>query len=61
MTTIKQVRVTPRAQQDLLNIGRYTERTWGKAQRNRYLKNIEARFKWLAKNPQFGKNGPTLI
>lgn len=52
----KQVRVTPRARDDLKNIGRYTERTWGKAQRNRYLKSIEARFHWLAENPLLGKH-----
>ncbi len=50
------VRVTPRAQDDLKNIGRYTEQIWGKAQRNRYLKNIEVRFQWLAENPLLGKH-----
>jgi plasmid stabilization system protein ParE len=30
-------RVTPMAQDDLKNIGRYTERQWGKRQRNTYL------------------------
>lgn len=52
----KQIRVTPRARDDLKNIGRYTEHTWGKAQRNRYLKDIEARFQWLAENPLLGKH-----
>lgn len=50
------VRVTPRAREDLKNIGRYTERTWGKTQRNSYLKGIEARFHWLAENPLSGKH-----
>ncbi len=50
------VRVTPGAREDLKNIGRYTERTWGKTQRNRYLKAIEARFHWLAENPLLGKH-----
>lgn len=54
-TPNRKVRVTPRAQEDLINIGRYTEGTWGKAQRNRYLKDIEARFYWLAENPLLGK------
>ena len=52
----RKVRVTPRAQDDLKNIGRYTERTWGKSQRNHYLKSIEVRFQWLAKNPLLGKH-----
>jgi toxin ParE1/3/4 len=48
-------RVTPRALDDLRNIGRYTEQQWGKDQRNRYLRAIEQRFQWLADSPQFGK------
>ncbi len=52
----KKVRVTPRARDDLKNIGRYTERNWSKAQRNHYLKSIEARFQWLARNPLSGKH-----
>ena len=47
--------MTPRARDDLKNIGRYTEQTWGKTQRDNYLKNIDARFHWLAENPQLGK------
>ena len=54
--TFRRVRVTPRAQDDLKNIGRYTERTWGKAQRNLYLKSLETRFKWLADNPLLGRH-----
>jgi len=53
---VRQVRVTPRAQDDLKNIGRYTERTWGKTQRNLYLKSLETRFKWLADNPLLGRH-----
>ena len=48
-------RVTPRAYQDLLNIGRYSERNWGRKQRNRYLQALETRFQWLANNPLLGK------
>ncbi len=50
------MRVTQRALSDLKNIGRYTERAWGKVQRNQYLKSIESRFLWLAKNPLLGKH-----
>lgn len=52
----RKVRVTPRAREDLKNIGRYTERTWGQGQRNSYLKSIEVRFQWLAENPLLGKH-----
>jgi toxin ParE1/3/4 len=49
-------RVTPRALEDLKNIGRYTERQWGKRQRNSYLRALEKRLNWLAENPQLGKH-----
>lgn len=49
-------RVTPRARDDLKNIGRYTLLKWGKNQRNIYLKKMEARFEWLADNPLSGKH-----
>ena len=48
-------RITPRARDDLKNIGRYTERQWGKAQRNVYLKDLEHRFVWLVENPRLGR------
>jgi toxin ParE1/3/4 len=53
-------RVTPRAREDLINIGRYTEQQWGKSQRNTYLKKIEQRFTWLASNPNIGKPRPEI-
>ena len=53
-------RVTPRALDDLKNIGRYTERQWGKRQRNTYLKALEKRFNWLADNPKLGKHRPDI-
>ena len=49
-------RVTPRAQEDLKNIGRYTEQQWGRHQRNIYLKALAQRFYWLVENPQLGKH-----
>ncbi len=49
-------RITPKAQDDLKNIGRYTLKQWGKNQRNTYLKNIENRVTWLAENPTLGKH-----
>ena len=47
-------RITRRAEDDLKNIGRYTQQHWGKAQRNVYLKNLENRFNWLAESPSYG-------
>ncbi|HEY0924656.1 type II toxin-antitoxin system RelE/ParE family toxin [Rheinheimera pacifica] len=52
----KNYRITPRARDDLINIARYTETTWGKKQRNIYLKDIEKRFEWLAENSLLGKH-----
>jgi toxin ParE1/3/4 len=49
-------KITPRARDDLINIGRYTERQWGKSQRNAYLHDFEERFRWLAENPRLGKH-----
>jgi toxin ParE1/3/4 len=53
---MKRYRITPRAGDDLKNIGHYTEQHWGRAQRNIYLKNLEKRFVWLADNPRLGKH-----
>jgi toxin ParE1/3/4 len=44
-------RLTERAKQDLLCIGRYTQTTWGREQRNRYLAKLDAAFHLLAKEP----------
>ncbi|MGD9814261.1 MAG: type II toxin-antitoxin system RelE/ParE family toxin [Hyphomonadaceae bacterium] len=48
-------RVTARAQADLDDIADYSLRTWGRAQAARYLQALEARFQWLADNPQLGR------
>jgi toxin ParE1/3/4 len=52
----KTYRITPRAQQDFINIGRYTLKKWGRAQRNSYLGAIEQRFKLIAENPNTGRH-----
>ena len=49
-------KITPRARDDLKNIGRYTEQYWGRARRNAYLKELEVRFAWLADNPRIGRH-----
>ncbi|RLJ22200.1 type II toxin-antitoxin system RelE/ParE family toxin [bacterium endosymbiont of Escarpia laminata] len=49
-------RITPRAAQDLKTIGRYTLKHWGKEQRNSYVRALDRRFVWLAKNPRMGRH-----
>ena len=48
-------RVTPRAFEDLKNIGRYTFQHWGRTQRDAYLRGLDARFDWLARHPEAGR------
>jgi toxin ParE1/3/4 len=48
-------RLTELAKQDLRSIGRYTQVTLGKEQRNIYLAKIDAVFHLLAQEPQRGK------
>lgn len=50
------VRVTPRAFEDMKEIGRYTLRAWGRDQRDAYLRGLDARFTWLAKKPMLGRS-----
>ena len=44
-------RVSKAALADLRNIGRYTEKQWGKLQRRLYLKGLNERFKTLSVTP----------
>ena len=53
-------RITPRAHQDIQNIGRYTLKKWGREQRNKYLLALEQRFEWLAQNPHKGLHRPEI-
>ena len=48
-------RVTPRAYRDLLDIARYTARTWGPEQCESYITELERCFAWLAANPKLGR------
>lgn len=48
-------RLTHAAKQDLLAIGRYTQKTWGREQRNRYLVMLDGCFSLLAREPQKGR------
>ncbi|MBF0454987.1 MAG: type II toxin-antitoxin system RelE/ParE family toxin [Magnetococcales bacterium] len=49
-------RITPRTQEDLKNIGRYTLKKWGNKQRDNYLQSIAKRFEWLVKHPDKGRH-----
>lgn len=53
-------RITPRARDDLLQIGRYTLEIWGRQQRDIYLRNLDDRFQWLAENPALGSPRPEI-
>lgn len=53
-------KITPRAQEDLKEIGRYTISQWGKKQRDSYLRKLDKRFFWLANNPYLGKQRPDI-
>lgn len=37
---------------------RYTQDTWGKKQRDMYLRAMDRRFSWLAENPALGRPRP---
>ena len=55
---IPRLRLTPRAENDLRAIARYTLEQWGRDQRDTYLRALDRRFLWLAENPEYGKPRP---
>ena len=48
--------LTKKAKDDLTEIGRYTQDTWGREQRNRYLSLLDAAFHDLAIHPLIGRD-----
>jgi len=50
------LRLSRRAEADLLGIGDHTSRTWGEAQTVRYLDALEACCQMLADNPTLGRS-----
>ena len=44
-------RVSKQAKNDLRQIGLYTEKEWGRAQRRKYLSELDRKFSLLAANP----------
>ncbi len=49
------LRFSRRAEADLLGIGGYTLHTWGEAQADRYLRELESCGQMLADNPALGR------
>ena len=47
-------KVSRKARDDLLEIGRFTQKEWGTIQRNRYLKQLDDCFKQISENPELG-------
>jgi toxin ParE1/3/4 len=48
--------LTGRAIADLKGIARYTQKRWGREQRNKYLSMLDSSFHQLAHNPSMGKD-----
>jgi toxin ParE1/3/4 len=48
-------RLTAKARAALIDIGCYTQRPWGRDQRNRYLSRLDAAFHLLAQEPDRGR------
>ncbi len=47
--------LTGQAKEDLKSIGRYTQETWGREQRNKYLAALDKCFHRLAETPGLGR------
>ena len=48
--------VTEEAEADIKDVGRYTNRVWGRDQRIKYIAGLGMLFRSLAKNPRLGKD-----
>lgn len=48
-------RLTPRALRDLDAIADYTMTTWGERQTEKYISELQERFRWLAQHPKVGR------
>lgn len=53
---MKPFQITQTAKSDLKGIALFTERRWGREQRNRYLKQFDDAFWLLAESPDVGKS-----
>jgi toxin ParE1/3/4 len=52
---VSRFRFSRRAEADLLSIGAYTLRNWGRGQAARYINELEACCRMLADNPALGR------
>jgi toxin ParE1/3/4 len=52
---VARFRFSRRAEADLFNIGIYTFRTWGEAQTDRYIRQLENCCQLIADNPALGR------
>lgn len=50
----RQFKLTAAALDDLRDIARYTQNTWGKQKRSVYITALNSRFTWLSINPDAG-------
>ena len=48
--------LTQKAKADLKDIARFTQKRWGREQRNKYLELLDASFRKIARNPAMGRN-----
>jgi len=52
---MKKATISPKARADLRDIGRYTDKQWGREQRFNYIKRLQERFSYLADKPHMGR------
>lgn len=48
--------LTEKAKNDLKDIARFTQKRWGREQRNKYLATLDSSFRRLAENPSIGND-----
>ena len=48
--------LTTKAKVDLKDIARFTQKRWGREQRNKYLELLDASFHKIARNPSMGRD-----
>ncbi len=53
---MSQYTLSVKAEDDLISIGKYTQKKWGKKQRTHYLHEIDSTFPLLADNPKKGRS-----
>jgi len=48
--------LTAQAKEDMKSIARYTQKKWGRLQRNKYIAALDKRFHRLAETPELGRS-----